>query len=188
MADDPVRRKFIAALDALVADVKADRSVLAALLCGSLSHDTVWAKSDIDLVLVTIDDRKVEHSDLSLFADGVNVHAILIPRSEFRRMVEGSVRNSFAHSFLTKGRLLYTHDPTIEALCATLTDIGQRDRQVQLLRAASHALPAIDGSCVYSSRPLARNECMNELVTEPSTVSRNRVRGISSACTFTPSA
>ena len=29
---------------------------------------------------------------------------------------------------------------------------------------------------------------MNELVTEPSTVSRNFVRGISSACTFTPSA
>ena len=32
--------------------------------CGSLSHDTVWAKSDIDLILVTIDDRMV--STLSL--------------------------------------------------------------------------------------------------------------------------
>ena len=61
---DEVRQKFAAALDALVEQVKADRSVLAALLCGSLSHDTVWAKSDIDLVLVTIDDRKVEHGDL----------------------------------------------------------------------------------------------------------------------------
>ena len=59
-------------------------------------------------------------------------------------MVDGSVRNSFTHSFLTKGRVLYTHDPTIDALCATLSDIGQRDRQVQLLRAATHALPAID--------------------------------------------
>jgi predicted nucleotidyltransferase len=144
MVDDPVRQKFLAALDTLVADVKADRSVLAALLCGSLSHDTVWAKSDIDLVLVTIDDRKVQNSDLSLYADGVNVHAILIPRVEFRKMVEGSVRNSFAHSFLTKGRLLYTHDPTIAALCQSLTDIGRRDRDIQLLRAASHALPAID--------------------------------------------
>jgi predicted nucleotidyltransferase len=144
MVDDTIRQKFLAALDTLVAEVRADRSVLAAILCGSLSHDTVWAKSDIDLVLVTIDDRKVENSDLSLYADGVNVHAILIPRAEFRKMVEGSVRNSFTHSFLTKGRLLYTHDPTIAALCASLTDIGQRDRQVQLLRAATHALPAID--------------------------------------------
>ena len=144
MAEDSVRRKFMAALDALVGEVRADRSVLAAILCGSLSHDTVWAKSDIDLVLVTIDDRKVEQSDLSLYADGVNVHAILIPRAEFRKMVEGSVRNSFAHSFLTKGRLLYTHDPTIADLCASLTDIGKRDSQVQLLRAATSALPAID--------------------------------------------
>ena len=54
-----VRQQFTAALDALVEQVKGDRSILAAILCGSLSHDTVWAKSDIDLVLVTIDDKKV---------------------------------------------------------------------------------------------------------------------------------
>jgi predicted nucleotidyltransferase len=142
--DDAVRQRFTAALDALVAQAKTDRSVLAALLCGSLSYDRVWTKSDIDLVFVTIDDRKVEQGDISLYADGVNVHAILVPRTQFRRMVEGSVRNSFAHSFLTRGRLLYTHDPTIERLCASLTDIGRRDQQVQLLRAATHALPAID--------------------------------------------
>ena len=47
-------------LEALVEQVKKDRSILAAILCGSLSHDTVWAKSDIDLALVTIDDKKVE--------------------------------------------------------------------------------------------------------------------------------
>jgi len=144
MVHDSIQQKFMAALDTLVDQVKVDRSVLAALLCGSLSHDIVWAKSDIDLVLVTVDDKKVEHGDLSLYADGVSVHAMLIPRTEFRKMVEGSVRNSFTHSFLTKGRLLYTHDPTIADLCATLADIGRRDKQVQLLRAATHALPAID--------------------------------------------
>jgi uncharacterized protein len=144
MADTSIRERFTAALDSLVEQVRADRSVLAAVLCGSLAHDTVWAKSDIDLVLVTIDDRKVETDDLALYADGVNVHAILVPRTEFRKMVDGSVRNSFTHSFLTKGRLLYTHDPTIAALCESLTDIGRRDRQLQLLRAACHALPAID--------------------------------------------
>jgi uncharacterized protein len=143
MVHDSIQQTFTAALDSLVDQVRVDRSVLAAILCGSLSHDTVWSKSDIDLVLVTVDDRKVEHGDLSLYADGVNVHAMLLPRAEFRQMVEGSVRNSFTHSFLTKGRLLYTHDPTIAALCATLTDLGRRDKQVQLLRAATHALPLI---------------------------------------------
>src|SRR5207249_6085473 len=87
---------------------------------GSLSHDTVWARSDIDLVLITIDDKKVEGGERALYADGVNVHAFLMPRAEFRKTVEGTVRNSFIHSFLAKGRLLYTHDPTIAGLCAGL--------------------------------------------------------------------
>ncbi len=58
MENGSIQQKFTAALDALVEKVKRDRSILAAVLCGSLSHDTVWAKSDIDLVLVTVDDKR----------------------------------------------------------------------------------------------------------------------------------
>ena len=171
-----VQKKFTVALEALVGQVKGDRSVLAAILCGSLAHDTVWARSDIDLVLVTIDDKKVETSDLALYADGVSVHAYLIPRAEFRKTVEGSVRNSFMHALLAKGRLLYTHDQTIADLCATLDRIGDRDLQVQLLRAATRALPAIDKAhkwlvtrgdldysalwILYAATPLARIEIL----------------------------
>jgi uncharacterized protein len=139
-----IRQTFTAALDALIEQVKGDRSVLAAILCGSLSHDAVWAKSDIDLVFVTADDKKTGCEGVSLFADGLNVHAFLLPRAEFRKMVKGTVRSSFMHSFLAKGRLLYTHDETIAALCARLHDAGDRDRRVRLLRAGTSALPAID--------------------------------------------
>jgi predicted nucleotidyltransferase len=171
-----IQKKFARALDDLVAQVKRDRSILAAVLCGSLSHDTVWAKSDIDLVLVTIDDKKLERTGLSLYADGVNVHAFLMPRAEFRKTVEGAVRNSFMHSLLAKGRLLYTHDETIDALCARLHEIGERDTRLQLLAAATHALPPIDKAhkwlvtrgdldyaalwILYAATPLARVEVM----------------------------
>lgn len=138
-----IREKFSAALDTLVEQVKRDRSVLAAILCGSLSHDTVWSKSDIDLVLVTVDDKKPDKSSLALYADGINVHACLLPRSEFRRAVEGTIRNSFLHSLLAKGRLLYTHDETIAALCEQLQTIGTRDIQLQLLSAAASAVGSI---------------------------------------------
>ena len=141
-----VQTRFSEALDALVAQIEEDRSILAAILCGSLSHDKVWDKSDIDLVLVTIDDKKLgseEESNLALYADGVNVHTILMPRAEFRRLVEGSIRNSFIHSLLAKGRLLFTHDETIADLCARLNEIGGRDTQVQLLRSAIVALAAV---------------------------------------------
>jgi uncharacterized protein len=143
MQNGPIEARFREALEALVAQVKEDRAVLAAILCGSLSHDTVWAKSDIDLVLVTIDDKKVEQGDLALFADGLNVHAMLVPRAQFRNMIEGSIRNSFVHSLLAKGRLVYTHDASIADLCSRLHEIGEKDTQLQLLRAATHALAPI---------------------------------------------
>ena len=151
--------------------------MLAAILCGSMSHDTVWAKSDIDLVLVTIDDKKTQESDRSLYADGVNVHAFIMPRAQFRTTVEGSVRNSFMHSLLAKGRLLFTHDDTIADLCAQLHEIGQRDTQLRLLGAATHALPPIYKAhkwlvtrgdleytalwILYAATPLAQIEVMS---------------------------
>lgn len=139
-----VRERFSTALDALVTHVKGDRSILAAMLCGSLSHDVVWEKSDIDLLFVTVDDKHIKTSELPIYADGVNVHALLVPRAEFRKMVDGALQHSFVHSFLSKGRLLYTHDDTIAALCERLRDVGRRDTDLQLFRAAAHALPFID--------------------------------------------
>ena len=143
MVETSVQRKFSAALDALVEQIKGDRSILAAVLCGSLSHDTVWARSDIDLVLITIDDKRVPAGDISLNADGVNVHAWLMPRTNFRKTAEGALRNSFLHSLLSKGKLLYTHDDTIADLCHRLRDMGDRDRQLGLLSAASGAVSTL---------------------------------------------
>jgi hypothetical protein len=172
-----VHHKFTAALDALVNEVKRDRSILAAILCGSLSHDTVWDKSDIDLVLVTVDERKPSDEGLSLYADGINVHTLLLPRAEFRKLAEGAVHNSFPHSFLAKGRLLYTHDDTLAALCDRLRTIGDRDNQAQLLRAATAALGPLYKArkwwitrrdldytalwILYAATPLARIEVLS---------------------------
>jgi predicted nucleotidyltransferase len=170
----PVHQRFAQALDRLVERIKDDRAVLAAILCGSLSHDTVWAHSDIDLVLVTIDDRHVQESELALDADGVNVHASLMPRALFRKTVESAERNSFFHALLAKGTLLYTHDQSIAALCATLGELGDRDTDVRLLRAATRALAPLYKAhkwlltrsdldytalwILYAARPLAEIE------------------------------
>jgi polymorphic toxin system nucleotidyltransferase-like protein len=171
-----VHQTFAAAVDALVGQLQQDRSVLAALLCGSLSHDTVWQKSDVDLVLITVDD-KIHDNFVALYADGVNIHAMLMTRSEFRKTVEASLRNSFMHSFLAKGRLLYTHDPTIADLCATLGSLGERDMQLALLNAGTGALPLIYKAhkwfltrgdleytalwILYAATPLARIEILS---------------------------
>jgi hypothetical protein len=139
-----VHQRFTDALDRLVAQIREDGAVLAAILCGSLSHDTVWAKSDIDLVLITADDRQPNRSAATLDADGIHVHALMFPRGEFRKAAEGTLHNSFIHSFVAKGTLLFTHDPTIADLLARLRIIGDRDTRVQLLRCTAGALGCID--------------------------------------------
>jgi hypothetical protein len=145
MPHDPVRERFQDALGALVEHLKTDRTVLAAILCGSLAHDTVWQKSDIDLVIITVDDlQKSEGSHLSIDADGVNVHAMLMPRTMFRRIAEGARHNSFMHSFFAKGRVLFSHDPSIATLCHGLAHVGSRDLAVQLLATATHVIPCLD--------------------------------------------
>jgi uncharacterized protein len=177
MEQASVKQHFADALGVLVEQIKRDRSIVAAVLCGSLSHDTVWAKSDIDLVLVTIDDRKAPSTSRALFADGVNVHAILMSRTDFRKTAEGSVANSFMHSLLAKGRLLYTHDPSVADLCARLAEIGERDTQLQLFAAATGALGPLYKAhkwfrtrtdleytalwILYTATPLARVEVVN---------------------------
>jgi predicted nucleotidyltransferase len=182
MADAAMQRKFSEALDALVGQVQQDRSILAAILCGSLSHDQVWAKSDIDLLLVTIDDKKVEAGHRALYADGLNVHAMLMPRAVFRKLVEGAVQQSFMHSFMTKGRLLYTHDESIADVFATLEaaragKIGEHDTELQLLTAATGVLGPLDKAhkwlitrgdleycslyILYAATPLAQIEVLD---------------------------
>lgn len=176
MAPASINETFTAALERLVDQIKHDRAILAVILCGSLSHDTVWAKSDIDLALITIDDRKMDRESISLSANGINVHAFLMSRTRFRKIVEGSVRNWFMHSLLAKGRLLYSHDATIADLFRGLCEIGERDRRVALLHAATAALPPIYKAhkwlvtrgdldytslwILYAATPLARIEVL----------------------------
>jgi predicted nucleotidyltransferase len=177
MEPQAVEDRFRAALDGLLEQVRQDRSVLAAILCGSLAHDTVWERSDIDLVLVTVDDRKVEGGQRALYADGVNVHAFLMPRAEFRRAAEGAVRHSFLHSLLAKGRLLYSHDPSVAELGAQLAALGARDAGIALLHAATAAVAPLDKArkwlatrgdleytalwILYAATPLARIEVIS---------------------------
>lgn len=134
------RARFEAALDSLIEDVRLDDHILAAILCGSLSHDEVWDKSDIDLFLICTDDKKTKPHPVALIADDVNIHTTVQPRAEFRRLLEASVRNTFGHSMFAKAKLIFSRDPSIDAILAGLHEIGARDSAVQAMHAAQHVL------------------------------------------------
>jgi predicted nucleotidyltransferase len=132
---------FTPALDSFVAKVKQDRYVIAAILFGSLSHDTVWRKSDIDVILIGREEKPVQH--FNLVENGVNIHAILYPRSKFKQALEGSLHGAFLHSSFALSRLLFTTDDTIRAYYDDVRRVGSRDRQMRLLAAGSCALHSL---------------------------------------------
>ena len=130
---------FNEALDSLVSKLKQDRNILAAILFGSLSHDTVWKKSDIDIMLVGRDEKKpIKH--FALVENGVNIHTTLYPRSKFKQALEGSLQGSFMHSSFSKSRLLFSLDETLNEYYQEGFRMGAKDRAAQLL---SHAQTAI---------------------------------------------
>jgi hypothetical protein len=134
---DKAKKRFEAALDAIVSQVREDRHILAGILCGSLSHDVVWDKSDIDLILICSDDKKTKAHNLALVSGDINIHVNIIPRGDFKQSIEGSSRNSFLHSLIAKSRLLFTTDPTIEDIYNDLSRLGDQDRKVQLFKSAA---------------------------------------------------
>lgn len=141
-ADEAIQRRYEEALEAFVARVKEDRHLLAAILFGSLSYDEVWERSDIDLWLIARDEGTKESRDYCLVENGVNIHAYLCSRAEFRKRLERSLHGSFIHSSFARSRLLYTHDESIAAWFEDAARVGARDREAQLLRhAAALVLP-----------------------------------------------
>ena len=141
---NPTHTQFENALEILTEKLKQDRNILAAFLFGSLSHDTVWEKSDIDLFLVTRDmPMKGAERFFALTENDVNIHASLQTRSSFKKMIEGSLRNSFIHSSFSKSRLLFSRDETLQKLYEDAQGFGQRDQQTQLFRIGASVLPLL---------------------------------------------
>src|SRR5262249_33839529 len=122
-----MQQRYENALESLMEKVRQDHTILAAILLGSLAYDTVWEKSDIDLRLVT-HEAKLQRANYSLVEDGINIHAFLQTRSEFKKTLEGAVHSSFMHFLLMKGRILFSRDDTLQELFENRHHMGARDR------------------------------------------------------------
>ena len=93
--------------------------------------------------MVCTDDKKTKTHDVALVEDDINIHTTVQPRAEFRRRLEASVRNLFGHSLFAKARLIYSRDPSIDAIFEELGKVGARDSRVQAMHAAQHALVSL---------------------------------------------
>jgi hypothetical protein len=133
--------RFDAALKQFVARLEQDRYVLAAVLVGSLNDDTIWRRESLTLWIIEADGvtRRVlsDGTDERIFRilveNGINIHAELIPRSRFKKMVEGASRTAFSCNFFAERRIVFSRDPSISNWFEKANRLATKDQERELL-------------------------------------------------------
>lgn len=133
-------KQFEKALKLFLERVAADPNLLAAVLVGSLSKETIWRRESIHLWLIEKDgvtkrvraDGEDSRIFRTLVEEGVNIHAELIPRGRFKRMVEGAARTAFRYSFFARRKLVYCGDPSLAKWFDEADTLALRDQEREL--------------------------------------------------------
>ena len=131
--DKKIRKKFEEALVAFIKEIKKDQTFTAALLFGSLVKGTVWEKSDIDLVLIT-KDQKTPYRDFWLMDDDIKIQVTVMTRNSFIRHQQRSLQGSGTHHVLTTSKVLFSEDTTLDEFIESMKQVGRRDFELEILR------------------------------------------------------
>jgi hypothetical protein len=133
--------RFETALNQLIERIAEDRYVLAIVLVGSLSTETIWQRESLGLWIIEADgvsrrllsDGNDERVFRILVENGINIHAEVIPRGRFKKMVEGASRTAFSCNFFAQRRIVYSKDPSIESWFKKANSIATKDQERELL-------------------------------------------------------
>ena len=144
-------KRFDNSLALFLERVRKDPNLLAAVLVGSLTEETIWRKDAIWLWLIEKDgvtkrlraDGEDPRIFRSLVEEGVNLHAELIPRTRFKRMVEGSARTAFRYSFFARRKMLYSNDPALLKWFAEADTLARKDQERELCIATTWLIHSI---------------------------------------------
>jgi hypothetical protein len=164
--------RFEAALKQLIERFTEDRYVLAAVLVGSLSEQTIWDRESLALWIIEADgvtrrlrsDGNDERIFRILVENGINIHAEVIPRRRFKQMVEGSSRTAFSCNFFAERKIVYSRDPSIDSWFKQANTVAIKDQERELLafstwtiHAHSHAKQRFE---IQGDLDLARQEIL----------------------------
>lgn len=133
--DEEVRQKYETALDLFINRIKQDPNILAVYCYGSIVSGEIGKLSDIDLIIVTNDDR-TPHGYAILHENDVCLHADLFNRTEFRRRQQSFVHGGFFHHMLATSKLIYAKEgaTSITEAGRALITIAERDKELEIMR------------------------------------------------------
>lgn len=133
--------RFEAALRQFIERIAEDRYVLAVVLVGSLTEEIIWRRESLSLWIIEADgvtrrlpsDGEDERIFRILVEDGINLHAEVIPRSRFKKMVEGASRTAFSCSFFAERKIVFSRDPSIANWFEKANRLATKDQERELL-------------------------------------------------------
>lgn len=130
-----LKHRYLAAVDSFVDKIKDDPNVIAVIVCGSVAYDVVWEKSDIDMTII-IRDQKLKNEGYCVVEDGITLNVYLVPRSEFKRAIDGGIGGSWSQSYLSNGKMVYTTDESLIESFEDMKHIGSDDMALSLFHMA----------------------------------------------------
>ena len=133
--------RFRTALNQFIERIAEDRYLLAIVLVGSLAEETIWHRETLGLWIIEADgvsrrlpsDGNDERVFRILVENGINIHAEVIPRSRFKKMVEGASRTAFSCNFFARRQVVYSKDPSIDRWFKQADSVATKDRERELL-------------------------------------------------------
>jgi uncharacterized protein len=143
--------RFETALGQFVERIMEDRYVLAVVQVGSLRLETIWERQALSLWIIEADgvtrripsDGTDERVFRILVENGINVHAEVIPRSRFKKMVEGASRTAFSHNFFAERRIVASKDASIDGWFKKAHRVATKDQERELLAFSTWTIHAV---------------------------------------------
>jgi len=130
--DKKLRQKFDNALESFMNRIESDNSILAVFVLGSYTNGIVWEKSDIDMVIVTKEEKVLQ--DLIVIRENeVQICAYIISRNDYRRNQQRFLQGSITHHMLSTSKLIRSSDRGISEFNRDMFSVADRDKELQIL-------------------------------------------------------
>ncbi|MFX0206026.1 MAG: nucleotidyltransferase domain-containing protein [Candidatus Hodarchaeota archaeon] len=137
------KKRYEEAVESFVTRIKEDRNVIAVILSGSLAYDEVWGRSDIDVFVITTDE-KTPSRHILLSENEVIFEVSLYSRDHFKKDAEGGLQGTALQHALSTSQVVFTRDETIREYIEGARVVGERDKELQLMGCYSRAIYFIE--------------------------------------------
>ena len=127
MEDPKVREKFDAALELFVERAKQDSQVLGIILFGSLAHNRVHERSNINIMIVT---KEGSAGYKRVIENGIPIDVGIYNINAFRRNIYGRRRVAY-HQSLSRSKIFFSRDNSIDDLYENISEsISGQDQTI----------------------------------------------------------